>query len=131
MRPLALAALTIVVVLGGGGCVKNQASSKGCDLAAGRWKQTSNGPCGESSWKFVARSDGSYDASEAGCADARGLAHYDGASVVVDFQYEDGTGKGKYTWPLDVQCHASAGTVAFSAGSLEGQSFKSTLASAR
>jgi len=117
-----------VAMLLGAGCKRSEG---GCDLAAQKWKQTSPGACAESTWSFAKRSDGAWDAKENGCANASGVARYDGAAIVVDFEYEGGNAKGRYTWPVDASCKASAGTVSWSAGSLKGKSAASTLAPMR
>ena len=57
--------------------------------------------------------DGSYQASETGCADATGVAHYDGAAVEMTFQYKGGAGV--YTrWPI--RLHSALGIITWTAG---------------
>jgi hypothetical protein len=97
-----------------------------CELPGGRFKQTSPGPCGASTWTFVRNNlDGRYRATEHGCANATGVAAYDGSTLVLQFQYDGGAGV--YTWPLDGQCHGGPGTVSWTAGALMGQTLASTL----
>lgn len=99
----------------------------GCDLASRSFRQTSPGPCGSSDWKFVLQVDGSWQASETGCANATGIARYDGATVMLDFQYGGGTGR--YTWPVDGRCQGGMpGKVTWFSGPLTGQVVESTLA---
>jgi hypothetical protein len=118
-------------VLALGGCAAApppQAAAPGamCDLARGRFKQTSSGPCPSSTWTFeLNRVDGRYRAHESGCANATGTAAYDGGTIILRFEAA-GTG-GVYTWPLDGLCRGGAGTVAWTSGPLEGQKAASTL----
>jgi hypothetical protein len=114
----------LFAILLGAACKKDDAP---CDLAARHWKQTSPGACAQSTWTFTKRADGAWDAKETGCANATGIARYDGTTVVVDFQYEGGNAKGRYNWPVDGACKGHAGTVSWSAGSLKGQSAATTL----
>jgi hypothetical protein len=100
----------------------------GCDLASRPFRQSSPGPCGTSDWRFVLQPDGSWHATEAGCANATGIARYDGATVTLDFQYGGGTGR--YIWPLDDHCRGDMGRVTWFSGPLTGQIVESTLASA-
>jgi hypothetical protein len=128
--------MTRSIVLGAGlaallatavACRNERAGAGGtCNPASHEWKQTSPGACRESRWKFVARSDGTWDAKETGCANATGTARVVGSQLVVDFQYQGG--RGRYAWPLDAQCKGGPGTVSWSEGSLKDQSFPSTLA---
>jgi hypothetical protein len=104
------------------------APGAGCDLAARAWQQTSPGPCGASTWRFSRLPDGTFGATETGCANATGTARYDGATVVLNFQY--GGGAGVYTWPLDPSCASAPGTVTWTSGPLTGQLVASTLAPA-
>ena len=97
-----------------------------CDLGSRTFKQTSPGPCGSSEWRFVLQADGSYQATESGCANATGIARYDGSAVNLEFQYADGAGR--YIWPLDAQCRGLVGTVSWSQGPLTGKTEASTLA---
>jgi hypothetical protein len=69
---------------------------------------------------------GVWQAAEEGCANATGTARYDGAVVVLDFQF--GGGAGRYTWPLDSLCRSAPGQVTWTAGGLTGQVKPSTLA---
>ena len=100
----------------------------GCDLASRSFHQTSPGPCGTSDWRFILQPDGAWRATEAGCANATGVARYDGATVTLDFQYGGGTGR--YTWPLDEHCRGEPGRVTWFSGPLTGKIVASTLASA-
>jgi hypothetical protein len=100
----------------------------GCDLASRSFRQSSPGPCGTSDWRFVLQPDGSWQAREAGCTNATGIARYDGATVTLDFQYGGGTGR--YIWPLDDHCRGDLGRVTWFTGPLTGQIVESTLASA-
>ena len=50
-----------------------------CDLANRTFRQTSPGPCGSSDWRFVLQADGSWQATETGCANATGDRRYDGS----------------------------------------------------
>jgi hypothetical protein len=59
---------------------------------------------------------------------AAALVLGDGATIVLDFEYEGGNAKGRYQWPLDGKCKGAPGTVSWSAGGLKGQSGASTLA---
>jgi hypothetical protein len=97
-----------------------------CELANRTFRQTSPGPCGSSEWRFVFQPDGSWQATESGCANATGLARYDGSAVNLEFQYADGAGR--YIWPLDAQCRGLIGTVTWTQGPLTGQTVASTLA---
>jgi len=101
----------------------------GCDLASRTFRQTSPGPCASSDWKFVLQADGSWTATEAGCANGTGIARYDGGTVIVDFQYGGGTGR--YKWPLDGRCQGIPGQVTWFTGPLTGQIVESTLAAAK
>jgi hypothetical protein len=113
--------------LGVGVSVPPPAPAYGCDIGARTWQQSSPGPCPVSSWRFLPNQDGSWQASETGCGNGTGVAHYDGQWIVVDFQYTGGTGR--YTWPLDGQCRSGpGGQVMWSAGALAGQTAPSTLA---
>jgi hypothetical protein len=106
--------------------VSTSAGTPVCDLPLGRFKQTSSGPCGASTWTFVRNNlDGRYRATEHGCANATGIAAYDGSTLVVQFQYDGGAGV--YTWPLDGQCRGGPGTVSWTSGSLAGQTVASAL----
>jgi hypothetical protein len=101
----------------------------GCDLNSGAFQQTSPGPCGASKWTFTRSGvDGRYRAKESGCANATGVAAYDGATVVLQFQF--GGGAGVYTWPLDGQCRGGPGIVTWTSGPLTGQTIASTLGTA-
>jgi hypothetical protein len=104
------------------------AGGPGCDLGSRPWQQTSPGACPASTWRFMRRADGAWQANETGCAGATGVASYDGNVVTLDFQYAGGAGR--YSWPLDVQCRSAPGQVSWSAGPLNGQSVPSTLAPA-
>jgi hypothetical protein len=117
------AALLLALLLAAG-CKKD---APRCDLAAGEWKQTSPGPCGESTWKFTSRADGTWEGKEGGCAGATGTAHFDGPSLVLDFVYEGGNAKGRYSWPFDATCKPAPGSVSWSSGPLKGQTSTSTL----
>jgi hypothetical protein len=97
-----------------------------CDLANRTFRQTSPGACGSSEWRFVFQADGSWQATESGCASATGIARYDGSAVNLEFQY--GGGSGRYIWPLDGQCRGLTGTVTWTQGPLTGQTVASTLA---
>jgi hypothetical protein len=101
----------------------------GCDLSSRSFRQTSPGPCGASDWRFTLQHDGSWQANETGCANATGVARYDGATVTLDFQYGGGTGR--YTWPLDGHCMGDPGHVTWFTGPLTGQIIDSTLAIAK
>ena len=83
-------------------------------------------PCGSSDWRFVLQADGSWQATESGCANATGIARYDGTAVNLEFQYSGGAGR--YIWPLDAQCRGLTGTVTWTQGPLTGQTVASTLA---
>jgi hypothetical protein len=100
-----------------------------CELNGRTFKQTSPGPCGSSEWHFVPQPDGSWQASESGCANATGIARYDGSAVNLEFQYAGGAGR--YIWPLDAQCRGLVGTVTWTQGPLTGQTVASTLAVAQ
>jgi hypothetical protein len=128
-------ALVVGGALAGAGCMVAVAPTPiavgpgvGCDLAARPWQQTSPGPCGSSVWRFSRLPDGSFGATETGCANATGTARYDGATVVMNFQY--GGGAGVYTWPLDASCASAPGSVTWTSGPLTGQMVASTLAPA-
>jgi hypothetical protein len=97
-----------------------------CDLASRTFRQTSPGPCGSSEWRFVLQADGSWQARESGCANATGIARYDGSAVNLEFQYADGAGR--YIWPLDAQCRGLVGTVTWTQGPMTGKTEASTLA---
>ena len=97
-----------------------------CDLANRTFRQTSPGPCGSSDWRFVFQADGSWQATESGCANATGIARYDGTAVNLEVQYSGGAGR--YIWPLDGQCRGLTGTVTWTQGPLTGQTVASTLA---
>ena len=97
-----------------------------CDLASRTFRQTSSGPCGSSDWRFVLQADGSWQGIETGCANASGIARYDGSAVNLEFQYPGGAGR--YIWPLDGQCRGLTGTVTWTQGPLTGQTVASTLA---
>ena len=97
-----------------------------CDLGSRAFRQTSPGPCGSSDWRFVLQADGSWQASESGCANATGIARYDGSAVNLEFQYADGAGR--YIWPLDAQCRGLVGTVTWTQGPMTGKTEASTLA---
>ena len=97
-----------------------------CDLANRTFRQTSPGACGSSEWRFVFQADGSWQATESGCANASGLARYDGSAVNLEFQYSGGAGR--YIWPLDGQCRGLTGTVTWTQGPLTGQTVASALA---
>jgi hypothetical protein len=97
-----------------------------CELANRTFKQTSPGACGSSDWRFVLQADGSWQATESGCANASGIARYDGSAVNLEFQYSGGAGR--YIWPLDAQCRGLTGTVTWTQGPLTGQTVASTLA---
>ena len=99
-----------------------------CDLASRTFRQTSPGPCGSSDWRFVLQADGSWQATESGCANASGIAHYDGSAVILEVQYAGGAGR--YIWPLDGACRGMPGTVTWNQGPLTGQTVASTLAPA-
>jgi hypothetical protein len=127
----------VLLVLGAGtGCVVTEPApgsappytGVGCNLASRVWEQTSPGPCGASQWRFALAADGTWQATERGCAGATGVARYDGAVVTMDFQY--GGGAGRYTWPLNAQCRSDVGTVTWTMGPLMGQTIASTLAPA-
>jgi hypothetical protein len=98
----------------------------GCDLASRSFRQTSLGACTSSDWRFTLQPDGSWKAAETGCANATGIARYDGATVTLDFQYGDGTGR--YTWPVDGRCTGTEGKVTWFTGPLTGQVVASRLA---
>jgi hypothetical protein len=99
-----------------------------CDLAGRVFEQRSApGYCDRSLWRFTARPDGKWNAMETGCANATGVASYDGTTLVLDFVYDGGRSSGRYSWPLDGQCRGSAGTVQWLTGPIAGQSTTSTL----
>jgi hypothetical protein len=104
------------------------AAGGGCDLGARAWVQSSAGPCGSSAWRFSRAGDGSWQATEAGCGNATGMARYDGRVVTLDFKYQNGAGI--YSWPLDGACGSAPGTVTWTEGPLKGQTVASTLAPA-
>jgi hypothetical protein len=134
MRPTAaLAWWTVACATLFGGCVKSPAPVvvapvRGCDLADRTWRQTSSGPCPESTWRFTRRADGRYAAAETGCSGATGVAKWDGVKVTLDFQYPEGAGH--YVWPLDADCKPGPGEVSWSAGPVVGPSASSTLSPA-
>jgi hypothetical protein len=103
-------------------------ASARCDLAAHVFEQKSApGYCDRSLWKFTARPDGRWNAAETGCANATGIATYDGITVVLDFVYDGGQSTGRYTWPLDGQCRGATGMAQWMTGPIAGQSTTSTL----
>jgi hypothetical protein len=127
---LALAGASCAVTPGPGPVVVGTppAAGPGCSLASRPFQQTSPGPCAASTWRFVALPDGTWQATETGCAGATGIARYDGMTVVLDLQYAGGSGR--YTWPLDGWCRGAPGTVTWTTGPLTGQLVASTLAPA-
>jgi len=138
MRPRTSAALFGAIVVSSlCGCATTPAApgvvlpptTLGCDLASRMFRQTSPGACTTSDWKFVLQADGSWQATEAGCANATGIARYDGGTVTLDFQYGGGTGR--YKWPLDGRCNGIPGQVTWFTGPLTGQIVESTLAIAK
>ncbi|HTQ04523.1 MAG TPA: hypothetical protein VMI54_11735 [Polyangiaceae bacterium] len=101
-------------------------------LSNSTWTQTQTSSnacaCQSSTWKFVPLGDGTWSATESGCANATGVVHARGETVSVDFSYADGdsaTAVGVYTFPLEA-CMGGDGTVAWSAGSCAGVSADSS-----
>jgi hypothetical protein len=88
-----------------------------CDLGVHAWleTQTPQSSCVSSSWRFTPRSDGLWNAMEFGCANATGIAAYDGKMVTLLF-ISGGVYSGVYTWPLDGRCQGSLGKVWHIAG---------------
>lgn len=134
MKVLRRTTATVVLVAGvvmgcrNGSTTNSSADGGRCDLGAHKWKQASPGPCAESFWRFTPAGNGSWKATETGCANATGTATYDGATIRFDFQYDDGNSGGRYEWPVDSQCRGTTGKVSWTKGPLAGQSAPSTLA---
>ena len=131
--------LVAILALAGAGCFVTAGprpvavgtappAGPGCSLTSRPFQQTSPGPCVASTWRFVALPDGTWQATETGCAGATGIARYDGITVVADVQYAGGGGR--YSWPLDGLCRGTPGTVTWTTGPLTGKLAASTLAPA-
>src|SRR5688572_13405636 len=110
---------SILFVLLVGGCVVQGSSSSpttpppaggegaSCNLEGATLRQDSAGPCATSEWRLARQPDGSWTATETGCANATGTAVVSAGSLRIDFTF--GGGAGYYQWTLRSDCSGGDG----------------------